>query len=334
VRVLHVVGSPTDEASAELSRLYAGDCLLNTASPEYVFSIAHVEPGGTWRFPVALSPAALADAEPLALPAAVEQIAALDPEVVVPQLFCVPGMTAYRALFDVLGVPYVGNPAAVMALGADKALARAVVAAAGVAVPAGEVVRPGAVPARTPPVVVKPVDADNSLGVTLVRDPAGYPAALDAAFAHSGAALVEDYVELGREVRCGVLERDGELVVLPLEEYAVDGVRTPGDKLGRDGAGELRLMAKDAARAWIVDAADPVTAAVGAAARACHVALGCRDYSLFDFRVDPAGRPWFLEAGLYCSFARQSVVSEMAAAAGIALPDLFAGALAAALARG
>ena len=62
---------------------------------------------------------------------------------------------------------------------------------------------------------------------------------------------------------------------------------------------------------------------VWAAARSCHVALGCRQYSLFDFRVDPEGRPWFLEAGLYCSFASTSVLAVMAGAAGIALPELF-----------
>ena len=60
------------------------------------------------------------------------------------------------------------------------------------------------------------------------------------------------------------------------------------------------------------------------AATAAHRALGCRHYSLFDFRIDPDGRPWFLEAGLYCSFARASVVATMAAAAGIGLDDLFA----------
>ena len=54
---------------------------------------------------------------------------------------------------------------------------------------------------------------------------------------------------------------------------------------------------------------------------------GCRDYSLFDFRVDPAGRPWFLEAGLYCSFAPASVVAVMAAAGGVALDELFATAI-------
>ena len=107
-----------------------------------------------------------------------------------------------------------------MALGADKAKARAVVAAAGVDVPPGEVVRPGDPVTVVAPAVVKPVDADNSLGVTLVTDAADYPAALATAFEHGGAALVETYVPLGREVRCGVVERDGELVALPLEEVA------------------------------------------------------------------------------------------------------------------
>ena len=82
-------------------------------------------------------------------------------------------------------------------------------------------------------------------------------------------------------------------------------------------------MAKDPARAWIVDPADPVTEPVWDAARRCHRTLGCRHYSLFDFRIDPAGQPWFLEAGLYCSFAEQSVISTMAAAAGLPLPELF-----------
>ena len=130
---------------------------------------------------------------------------------------------------------------------------------------------------------------------------------------------------------CGVLERDGALVGLPLEEYAVHHehkpVRGADDKIGDDGAGGLRFVAKDRTRAWVVDPADPVTAAVWAAARRCHVALGCRDYSLFDIRIDPGGKPWFLEAGLYCSFARTSVVAVMAAAAGVSLPELFAQAL-------
>ncbi len=58
--------------------------------------------------------------------------------------------------------------------------------------------------------------------------------------------------------------------------------------------------------------------------RLCHQALGCRQYSLFDFRIDPQGQPWFLEAGLYCSFSPKSVIPSMTKKAGIGLKELFA----------
>ncbi len=328
LRVLHLVGSAVSDFLVELSSLYAGDCLAATADPDrYEFHIAYVTPDLRWRFPASLRPDAIADAPALALADAIGQLTALDLDVVVPQMFCLPGMTTYRSLFDLLGVPYVGNPPDVMAMAADKATAKAVVAAGGVPVPAGQVLQVGDRPAMEPPVVVKPVDADNSLGVTLVRDRAEYAAALTSAFQQSDRALVEAYVELGREVRCGIVVRAGELICLPLEEYNVDPadrpIRNHEDKISRDDAGELNLVAKERTKAWIVDPADPITTRVWAAARACHLALGCRDYSLFDFRIDPSGQPWFLEAGLYCSFAEKSVIAVMAKAAGLPLDELF-----------
>ncbi len=339
LRVLHLVGSPTSEFLAELSRLYARDALTAVADPErYEFVVAHVSDDGCWRFPAprdahsldssALDEAVLAGTPALDVAEAVARIRALAPDVVVPQMFCLPGMTSYRALFDVLGIPVVGNAADVMAVGADKPRTRAIVGHGGVDVPDGEVVRPGDPwPAVALPVVVKPADSDNSLGVTLVRRPEESGPALATAFEHASAALVETYVPAGREVRCGVVELGGALVCLPLEEYPLDAeaapIRTPADKLARDDDGGLGLVAKGDGKAWMVDVADPVTPAVWEAARRCYVALGCRDYGLFDFRVDPDGRPWFLEAGLYCSFARTSVVAMMAARGGIELDELF-----------
>lgn len=336
LRVLHLTGSPTSPFFDDLSRLYATDCLASVADPgRYEPVVAHVSPDGCWRFPESLSDDDLAAAPGLPISDALTRLA--DVDVAVPQMFCIAGMTHYRALLDVVGVPYVGNPPEVMALGAHKARARAVVAAAGVRVPAGEVLAPGQEPTLVPPVVVKPVDADNSAGVTLVRDAAGFGPALATAWAESGHALVEDFVPLGREVRCGVVVRDGEPVPLPLEEYGLDAdakpIRDAADKIRRSADGQLGLMAKDTPTVWITDPADPVTAPVWEAALACHLALGCRDYSLFDFRIDPHGAPWFLEAGLYNSFARQSVIPTMARAAGIDLPELFADGVAAALAR-
>ncbi|MEP6560289.1 MAG: D-alanine--D-alanine ligase [Nakamurella sp.] len=328
LRVLHLVGSAVSEFLSELSLVYARDCLEFTADQSrYEFHIALISPDGRWRFPADLSPDSIGSAIPMSLAPAIEQLTGLNIDVVVPQMFCIPGMTSYRALFDVLRIPYLGNKPDVMALAANKALARAVVAGAGVPVPAGEVLRRGQRPTTALPAVVKPVDGDNSLGVTLVRNDEDYDSALTAAFAYSDQVLVESFVELGREVRCGIVVRDGQLICLPLEEYNVDSVARPirnhHDKIDRNSAGELNLVAKDTAKAWIVHPGDPLTQRVWEMAVKCHIALGARHYSLFDFRIDPAGQPWFLEAGLYCSFARKSVISVMAKAAGIPLEDLF-----------
>lgn len=326
MRVLHLTGSAVDPLLDDVSRLYARGCLDAVAGGSDDHVVAHVSPGGAWRFPESLDEAALVASPPLSLAEAVARLAGLDVDVALPQMFCRPGMTAYRALLDLVGIPFVGNLPATMALGADKPRASAVVAAAGVAVPASQVARPGDPLVLALPVVVKPADADNSLGLTLVRDAAAFDDAVRAACEHSDRALVETYVELGREVRCGVVDLGEGPTCLPLEEYAVDAatkpVRDHDDKLRRDESGALGLVAKDAEHAWVVDPSDPVTAAVHEAALLAYDALGCRHHGLFDFRVDPHGTPYFLEASLYCSFAPTSVVVVMAAAAGIPLPDL------------
>jgi len=163
--------------------------------------------------------------------------------------------------------------------------------------------------------------------VTLVRDPKDYPAALEKAFQHSAEVIVEQFIEPGREVRCGVIEREQQLVALPLVEYPVNQktspIRTYDDKLVRTHNNRLDFKAKDKHQSWIVPTSDSEVPAVWSAALKCHQALGCRHYSLFDFRIDPQGQPWFIEAGLYCSFAPKSVLSLMAKAQGTSLNDFF-----------
>ncbi|GAA4789839.1 hypothetical protein GCM10023200_25750 [Actinomycetospora chlora] len=338
LRVLHLAGSAVSDFHADLSLTYARGCLAATADPDRYEAVpAYVSPDGRWRFPGTFDADAITAAPVLDPPDALAHLGRLRPDVVLPQMFCRPGMTSYRALFDVLRIPLVGNTGDVMAIGASKAAAKAMVAAAGVDVAAGEVLHRGERPTVAPPAVVKPEDADNSLGVTLVRAPGEYEAALAEAFAHAERVLVEEFVPLGREVRCGIVERDGELVGLPLEEYRLDAdarpIRGYADKLAPATGGGLRLVAKDNPDVVLVDPDDPLTARVHDVARRAHVALGCRDHSLFDLRVDPAGRPVFLEASLYCSFSPQSVLAVMARAGGIGLDELLAIGIRGALAR-
>lgn len=328
LRVLHLVGSATDDFYCDLSRLYAEDCLEFTANAAlYEFYIAYITPDRQWRFPTSLSPESIDLATPMSLSEAVRVLTTLKIDVMLPQMFCISGMTAYRALFDLLNIPYVGNPPDLMALSANKAKTKAVVAAAGVIVPHGELLHPGDLPKISTPAVIKPVDTDNSLGLAFVKNTADYDAALQTAFTHADEVLVETFIELGREVRCGIIVQDGELICLPLEEYLMDQddrpIRSYEDKLARGEDGDLTMVAKNNSKSWIVNPSDPITSRVWDAAKKCHIALGCRHYSLFDFRIDSSGQPWFLEAGLYCSFAPTSVISAMAKTSGIALDVLF-----------
>ncbi len=331
-RVLHLVGSPTSDFYRDLSEVYARGAIAALADPSlYDFIIALVTPDGAWRFPASLAAHDVAAAGPLDRGRALAHLATLHIDAALPQMFCHAGMIDYRALLDVLEIPYLGNRPMQMALAADKAMTRAIVASAGVAVPPGELLRRDDSPTLPLPVVVKPNASDNSDGVHLVTSLHELTPALDDAFAYGATVLVERFVELGREVRCGIVERAGVRTVLPLEEYFVDArtrpIRTREHKLKSDGANGLALAAKTATQSWIVDAADPIVAPVAALADRAYVALGCRQYGLFDFRIDPQGRPWFLEAGLYCSFSPQSVIATMMVAAGIPLDTFFATAL-------
>ena len=331
-RILHLVGSPTSDLFSELSLVYARGCIdALSGARRYAFINAFVTPDGLWRFPSALDRGSIEVAEPVTLPAALARISDEHVDIALPQMFCLAGMTHYRSIFELLRIPYLGNRPAQMALAADKAKTRAIVAAAGVDVPIGQLLRRGDAPTLTPPVVVKPTTSDNSDGVSLVTSLTQLEAALAEAFVYSETVLVERYVELGREVRCGIIVRDGELVALPLEEYYVDSVdrpiRTRTHKLTGTAERGLTLAAKEPTMSWIVPVDDPIVASVWAAAKRCHTALDCEQYSLFDFRIDQNGRPWFLEAGLYCSFAPQSVIATMVKATGISLDTFFAGAI-------
>lgn len=177
------------------------------------------------------------------------------------------------------------------------------------------------------PFTVKPDAEDNSLGLTLVDAWTDLRRAVATALAHGGAALAEAFVP-GREVRLAVLDEAAGPRV-PADHGVSRHRRSPDPPTrrqgGRGGRGRHdRLLGppeprRDASRCAPLDAA--IHPALAEAALAMHEALGCRDYSLYDFRVDAAGRPWLLEACSFWTFTPFSVISRMLAAEGAALED-------------
>lgn len=163
----------------------------------------------------------------MALADAVAFLANAAIDVCVPHLFCKAGMTHFRALLDILKIPYLGNRPLQMALAADKAMTRHIVAAAGMPVPVAERVRRGDRPmalsltlSLSLPVVVKPNDSDNFDGLSLVRSMDDYPAALNLALSFSDSALVE-----GRRAAPGV---DRLAPGAAVAAGRVDAVQRPG----------------------------------------------------------------------------------------------------------
>ncbi|MCW2767188.1 MAG: D-alanine--D-alanine ligase, partial [Nocardioides sp.] len=216
------------------------------------------------------------------------------------------------ALCDLAGLPYVGSGVGAGALAMDKWATKLVAGELGIATAPGVLLtRPTSATVRwTHPVVVKPVAAGSSQGVSLVRSAGELPGALDAALALDGRVLVEDLVE-GREVDIAVLGRpDGSRVVSPALEIVVDGIFDFDTKYG--GGADFRLPAElgEVERKGLEDAAV-----------AMYDALGCAGVARIDFFVTGAG-PVLNEVNTMPGLTEQSQVPKMFAAAGLPYPDL------------
>merc|ERR1719291_982014 len=120
---------------------------------------------GTRSFPCGLDEDSLTAAKRMPLAAAIAQISELAPDVMVPHMFCVEGMTRFRSLFDLMKIPFLGNHEYTVWPATDKASTKQLLEASGVQVPRGELLQKGLKERPSSvrvPFVVKPCNEDNS----------------------------------------------------------------------------------------------------------------------------------------------------------------------------
>ncbi|HYF72230.1 MAG TPA: D-alanine--D-alanine ligase [Nocardioides sp.] len=216
------------------------------------------------------------------------------------------------ALCDLAGLPYVGSGVRPGALAMDKWATKLVAEAIGIATAPGHLVTRATAGQEvwTHPVVVKPVAAGSSQGVSLVREPAQLGSALDLALAVDHRVLVEDVVA-GREIDVAVLRRaDGTVQVSPALEIVVDGLFDFEAKYG--GHADFRVPA---------ELADVEAKALADAALATYDALGCAGVARVDFFLTDTG-PVLNEVNTMPGMTEHSQVPRMFAAAGLPYPDL------------
>ncbi len=216
------------------------------------------------------------------------------------------------ALCELAGVPYVGSGVGAGALGMDKWATKLVAGSLGIATAPGRLLTADSA-ARyvwTRPVVVKPVSAGSSRGVTLVREPDQLPEALNAALELDHRILVEDLVE-GREIDVAVLSGTrGDRVVSPPLEIVLDGPFSYEAKYG--GRAEFRIPAP---------VVDSERRALEEAAVAMFDALGCAGVARVDFFLTHDGLV-LNEVNTLPGLTEQSQVPKMFAAAGVTYAEL------------
>lgn len=182
------------------------------------------------------------------------------------------------ALCELAEVPYVGSGTIAGAVAMDKWTTKLVAEAVGVATAPGRLVRAGETVDWTGPVVVKPVTAGSSLGVSLVRGPGDLETALTSALDLDDRALVEEFV-VGREFCVAVLGRpDGTRTVAPVEEVVREGIFDHEAKYS--GHPDIRLPAQ---------LTDAEHGALRAAAVRVYDGLGCRGLARVDFFLTGTG---------------------------------------------
>jgi len=242
-----------------------------------------------------------------------------------------------QTALQLLGIPYVGPPPEACHLAWDKAVAKELMARAGLATPAWVAFSARSFRELSPtrivgalvdklglPVVVKPATSGSTLGMSLVERADDLPAALVRCFTYGNLAVIERYIP-GLTVETVVVEDDGVPTALPPAAFTNPGV-SPFSFEARYSADLISIALPAPLPAEALEAAS-------AAAVLTHKVLGLRDMSRTDLIVDEAGKPWFLEAAISPGLTETSVLPMAAAEAGRPLGTLLADLLRAALQR-
>lgn len=229
-----------------------------------------------------------------------------------------------QGLFDLVGVPYVGNGVLASATGMDKVFTKKLAREAGIAVTEELVLnslrdlteeeksRLGL------PVFVKPARGGSSIGISKVDSWEDLPAALGEAFSHDPKVVIEAMLH-GAEVECGVLQLpSGELI-------ASQPAMLQGTEDGDEGFyGFDAKYVDDTATATIPAPLDPeVMKQVRQQSIVAFEALGCEGLARVDFFVTDKG-PVLNEINTMPGFTPISMYPQMFAATDVPYPELLA----------
>ncbi len=213
-----------------------------------------------------------------------------------------------QGLLELMGIPYTGSGVRASAVAMDKIATKRALAGEPAVHMARDVVvdRPGPPPFL--PCVVKPAVGGSTIGIALVRDEAGYRAALAEALRLDPYVLVEAWIE-GEELTVAVLDGCALPVVRIMPESGFFDFEAKYTK----GRTTYEVPAEIPER-WAHQ--------VQRAAEAAYRRLGCRGLCRADFIAPAEGPPVFLEINTLPGMTATSLSPMAAQCAGIGFPEL------------
>jgi D-alanine-D-alanine ligase len=230
-----------------------------------------------------------------------------------------------QGFLEMAGVPYVGAGVLASAVGMDKAVQKALFAAAGIPVVEHEVVHereweedPAGVAARAErlgfPLFAKPSALGSSIGITKVPGPHALRPALEQALRYGRKALLERAVEGAREIECAVLGNDdpvasvaGEVIPRGHDFYSYEAKYL--DERGAELVipAELRAETLEEVRRLAV---------------AAFRSIDCAGMARVDFFLTADGRVILNEVNTIPGFTSISMYPKLWEASGVSYPDL------------
>lgn len=216
-----------------------------------------------------------------------------------------------QAVLDLAGLAYTGSNHIASATAMDKDLSKRLFRACGVPT-ADWLMAPVDAPEVEKslgwPVVVKPNKQGSTVGLTIVRKAEDLAPAIALARRFDSEVMVERFVP-GRELTVGILQG----TALPVGEIIPKGeIFDYEAKYQKGGAREIFPAELPASAA----------AELQKLALRAHAALKLGAYSRIDFRMDPSGGFWCLEANSLPGMTSGSLLPQAARAAGIEFSTL------------
>jgi D-alanine-D-alanine ligase len=240
---------------------------------------------------------------------------------------------AMQGFLETIGIPYTGSGIHTSAMGMHKVTTKTLLAAHRIPVPSGTVVERGAKLSAGNvlrsgklrwPVVVKPPSQGSTIGVSIVRKPSQWSAALALAHRYEHEAMVESYIP-GHEVTVSIIGTHGTApLVLPAVEIVAPGGFY--DFAAKYEKGKTQYLCPAPLSA-------SVTKQIRALALRTYEVLGCQGAVRVDFRITPRGRPYVLEINTVPGMTETSLLPMAAAQAGIDYDELTEKILESAIAR-